>query len=391
MLKFVIFIASSMFLTELAVASAALITSEVPLAPVESLTKQELQSDVDLLVETLDKAYGGKGILPGSQYEDLIRGLTSLKLQGGSTSSVDFCNQLGALTEKVDDYHLTVHIAEQTCQRKWPTATVGPNSGYGKPNNTWSVAFTNYQNQLVPVLAIKKMTAAASPEWNGFFETVQGLVKTAKPFIIDLRRNPGGDSSTGYEMARILYGLDKSQQVPMPKKQIYRRRTPEAWTAMANTFWLEMQNLASKGQPIAEYQKANYKGLLGYRQKAIDGLMPEMEIETRGSEVVDLSHAVTAPIYVLIDRNCGSSCELTLEALENLPAVVTVGENTTGVVKYGNVAAVYLPASHIVIRLPTQGANYDDGRQVEKIGYAPKVKTPSGTDALEFTFNKFFQ
>lgn len=390
MIKFVILIASSIFLPHIALTDGIFLSGEVPLTKVETLAPDELNRDLDILLSTLDKAYGGKSVLPENQYADLVEGLKNLKLNRSNMSSKDLCQKIADLTEKVNDNHLTVHTEDQTCRRQWPAATVGANSGFGKPNSTWSLSFKNFQNKLVPVLAIQKMSPSGSPEWNGFLETMQGLVKTSKSFIIDLRRNPGGDFTKGKEMARLLYGIDKTEQVPMPKKQIYRQITAEAWALIANTFWLGMQALTIKGQQIPDYLKASYQSLVGNRQKATDGSMPTLDIENLGSEPVDLSRAIVSPVYVLIDRNCGSSCELTLESLENLPSVVTVGENTTGVVQYGNVGALYLPASHIVIRMPTQGSKYYDHRQIEKIGYSPKWRVPSNTDALDFTLNKFF-
>lgn len=391
MLKFVVIIASSIFLTQIALADGILLSSEVSLAKVEILTADDLKNDVDLVLSTLDKAYGGKSVLPGNQYADLVAGLKNLKMKLSNISSEAFCNQIAALTEKVSDYHLTVHIEDQTCQRQWPEATVGANSGFGKFNSTWSIAFKNYQNQLVPVLAIQKMSPSGSPEWNGFLETVQSLVKTGKPFVIDMRRNPGGDFTKATEMARLLYGINETQSVPMPKKQIYRQTTAQAWALMANAFWLRMQVFANNGQSIPDYLKRTYQSFVDSQRKIIDGPMPALNIEKLGSEAADLSRAIAAPVYVLVDRHCGSSCELTLEALENLPSAMTVGENTTGIVQYGNVGALYLPSSHIVIRMPIQGAKYEDQRQVEKIGYSPHWKVPSGTDALGFTLNQFFR
>lgn len=390
MVKFVTLIVPSIFLTQMALAEDILLSSQVPLAKVETLTADDLKSDLEILLLTLDKAYGGKNVLPGSQYSDLVDGLKNLKLKISNISSEDFCNQIADLTEKVNDNHLTVHIEDQTCRRQWPVATIGANSGFGNANSTWSVSFRNYQNQLVPVLAIQKMSPSGSPEWNGFLETVQSLVKTGNPFVIDMRRNPGGDATKGSEMARILYGIDKTQHVPMPKKQIYRQTTAEAWSIMANAFWLGIQALAMNGQPIPDYSKNTYRTFVDNIKKAMSGSFPITTIEKFDSNAANLSRVIASKIYVLIDRNCGSSCELTLEALENLPSVITVGENTTGVVQYGNVGALYLPSSHIVVRMPTQGAKYDDQRQIEKIGYSPKWKVPPGTDALDFTLNKFF-
>ncbi|MCB0370779.1 MAG: hypothetical protein KDD45_15480 [Bdellovibrionales bacterium] len=307
-----------------------------------------------------------------------------------STSSENFCNQIAELTERVSDAHLTVHIENQTCRREWQKASVGRNSGYGQPNSTWYISFKNYHDKLVPILSIQKMSSNNSPEWDGFLETVQKLVTAKESFILDMRGNPGGDATKGMEMARILYGLDRGMQIPMPLKKIYRRQTIEAWSILANTFRLKIQNQIDVGQTPSIYLNETYQTILDFRRKSIDGLIPDLDIETFGSMPVDLSQSFTSNVYLLIDRNCGSSCELTLEALENLSSVITVGENTTGVVQFGNVGSLYLPSSHIVVRIPTQGAIYTDQRQIEKIGYSPKWNVPSGLDALDYALDRFF-
>ncbi len=371
-------------------AEGILLSNDVPLSRVQTLSSQDIRNDLDTLISTLANAYGGKNILPGNQYNELIQGINGLKVGPGGISSLDFCNQIADQTEKINDCHLTVHIEAITCRRQWPLANVGANSGFASANQTWSVMYKENKNKLVAVLSIKKMSPANSPEWNGFLETVQSLVMAGSPFIIDMRRNPGGDSTKGNEMARLLYGLEKNQSTPMPKKQTYRQRTPDAWALLANAFWLNMQSFSDNKQPVPGYLNDTYQSMVGFQKKSVAGLIPALEVEKFGTDPVDLSRAVTFPIYILVDRNCGSSCELTLEALENLPAVQTVGENTTGVVQYGNVGALYLPSSHIVVRMPTQGSKYDDGREVEKNGYAPRWKVQPGTDALEFTLSQFF-
>lgn len=243
---------------------------------------------------------------------------------------------------------------------------------------------------MIPVLSILKMSPSASPDWNGFLGTVKALRAQGKPFVIDLRGNPGGDSTKGKQMAVILYGVQTADQVPMPKKTIYRQRSLESWAAMINLTWMQMQSMSEKQQAIPDYVKGNYQSMIEYYNKALEAAMPPVDTEELGNENIDLANVIQFPVYVLIDKGCGSSCELTVEALEKLQAVQTIGENTTGVVQYGNVGGVYLSKSHIVIRLPTQGAIYADQRQVEKSGYTPKVRVTPGTDALEFTLNQFF-
>lgn len=380
-----------MFCTDLVFAQDILLSKQVPLSPVSEIKPESLKEDIDVLVNSLDKAYGGKDILTGNQYAELIASLKKLKESSKNLSSEEFCEQIAQSTEKVNDSHLTVHIGNKTCQRKWPIPSVGPNSGSGSENPTWSLAKRHFNGHTISVLSIQKMSPSASPDWNGFLEEVQKLVQAGNSFVIDMRSNPGGDSARGVQMAALLYGVNRVDEVPMPQKTIYRVRTPEAWSVVANVFWLEMQKLSSLGKPVPNYITGNYQEMVSYRDKALQGLVLPLQVDSFGSEKVNLSRAFQSPIYVLIDRNCGSSCELTLEALEKLPSVQTVGENTTGVVQFGNVGALYLPNSHLVIRMPTQGAVYADGRLVEKIGYSPKWKVPPGTDALDYTLVRFFQ
>ncbi len=390
MIKFVTLTALLILSTQIVSANDVLLSRDVSLAEVNSLTPQEFGSDLDILVSVLKNAYGGKDILPRNQFLQLLMGLEKLKLNRQIISSEKLCHQIADLTEMVSDYHLTINLGALTCGRNWPQAGVGPNSGYGASNFTWSLSSKMIRGQSISVLSIKKFSPSASPEWNGFLEAIFNLVKGNVPFVIDLRGNPGGDSMKGLQMAAILYGVNNVKEIPMPIKQIYRQRTPDAWAILANSFWLEMLSYKRNNKNIPTYLSDTYQTLINYRDQSVQGLIPSLEIERLGQAKLIPTTSVQFPIYVLIDRNCGSSCELTLEALEKLPMVETIGENTTGVVQYGNVGTLYLPASHLIVKIPTQGAKYDDQRQVEKIGYAPKWRVPLGQDALDFTFKHFF-
>jgi hypothetical protein len=366
-----------------------LMMTKVPLTAVASLSPTQVDLDIELFHYALETAYGGRGILPSPQYQELQAGLQRLKAQTKSMGSSELCDQLAKLTEKVSDQHLSVSLEGRVCFRSWPVANVGANSGLSAANKTWALVTKSSNNKTVQVLSIKQMTRASSEEWMGFANVVQELTRAGQPFVIDLRGNPGGDSTYGVKAARMLLGLQSDQADPSPSKTVYRRRTPEAWSVLANSFWLRIQSYENASQ-VPQDLVAEHRSMLGYRQKAIAGLIPSLQVEKLGQSTTNLDHAVRFPIYVLIDRHCGSACELMLEALETLPVVRTIGENTTGVVHYGNVGAIYLPESHLIVRLPTQGAIYDDRRNVEKLGYAPHTKVPSGTDALDFTLKKFF-
>jgi C-terminal processing protease CtpA/Prc len=160
---------------------------------------------------------------------------------------------------------------------------------------------------------------------------------------------------------------------------------------LANSFWIDIQRLKFRGRDVPQYLYDTYQELVATRQQVIDTHEPELLIQSIGQAEIDLANAFAQPIYILIDRDCGSSCELLVEALERLPKVQTVGEATSGTVQFGNRGSLYLPNSHIVVGIPIQGAKYFDGRKVEKIGYSPRWPVDSGSDALDFTLDRFFK
>ena len=355
------------------------------------LSPDDLKRDTGVLTLAFEGGYGGKGILPGIEFDDLLRGFEELKNNQKTLSSDLLCDQISALFNTTSDYHLTAHIENRTCGRTWPQSTVGKNSGSGDQNRTWSSFSKDKNGKTISVLSLRAMSPDGSPEWNGFLDRVRDLVNTHQSFIIDLRGNGGGSMSHQIDMARILYGLSPLEEIPSPKKEVYRRKTAEASAILANYYWLVMQENESLHRTTPDYIKSGYQEFVQLDENAKKGLIPSVEVQKFGGATFDPARAVSIPIYVLIDRGCGSSCELALENLEKLPSVQTVGENTTGVLQYGFVGNLYLPSSHVIIHLPTQGTHYDDNRQVEKIGYAPKWRVPSGTDALDFTLETFFK
>jgi C-terminal processing protease CtpA/Prc len=89
------------------------------------------------------------------------------------------------------------------------------------------------------------------------------------------------------------------------------------------------------------------------------------------------------PLYFLVDRACGSSCESMLEIFKAHPRTRVIGENTAGAIHFCPVDEhLVLPNSQIHVEMSDQYNHYADGRFVEKNGYAPDVRVPAGQDAM---------
>jgi hypothetical protein len=87
---------------------------------------------------------------------------------------------------------------------------------------------------------------------------------------------------------------------------------------------------------------------------------------------------------VLIDAECESSCESTLEGLQLHPNVKTLGENTRGMIHFTNEGKIQLPESHLFVRMATKFNDYE--QFIERSAMSPtsefrKAQTRSSTSS----------
>jgi hypothetical protein len=157
-----------------------------------------------------------------------------------------------------------------------------------------------------------------------------------------------------------------------------------------NNTLLQIRRLEAKHEPVPDYlhkrldeQRRSFDAALAGR------LPPEIEEHLPAGVPFDAAKGFDRPVYVLVDRGCASSCESTLDAFERHPEVITVGENTGGFIHFGNMGMAVLPRSGIVVQLATDFWKYDDGRYLEKIGIAPKLRVSAGGDAMTAALEHF--
>jgi len=88
------------------------------------------------------------------------------------------------------------------------------------------------------------------------------------------------------------------------------------------------------------------------------------------------------PIFVIIDRGCGSSGEWFTSHLSRLDNIVIVGENTKGMTIGGNQCTVILPVSRYKATFSVGVSVNSDLRDLEGYGLSPDIYAPPG-EALE--------
>lgn len=80
---------------------------------------------------------------------------------------------------------------------------------------------------------------------------------------------------------------------------------------------------------------------------------------------------LAAAVYALVDRDSGSSGELAAIELQRAVGAVLIGERTAGCAELGQAWDFVLPATGLLIQIPTQWANL--GRPLEGVGWPVDV------------------
>lgn len=344
------------------------------------LNQDKLEEDIDFTIWALQHAYAGSKYLPGSQFVNLTTQLNQIK-KSPSLSRQQFARALQRAFDSVDDAHLGVsapQIEESVSARK---PSVGANIFSGKPSPYFTET-VKVNNKTVGLISITKFPSSVDPIWGDFSADIKKIWQVSEALILDLRGNGGGDDTRGFELASLLYG-QKSPSF----RVIVTRLTPEALTIYRNTYFLKIENMKFQVGKIPEEWTRTYAKLTTVIQDAKAGKVPDEETRSKSNAVLDKSKIPKKKIYILQDAGCASSCESLLEALENHPYATTVGENTMGLIHFGDVSPFQLPNSAIRISAPIKYFKFPDNRFLEKKGYAPKIQLQPGQDAFDYVIN----
>lgn len=350
------------------------------LASGRPLTQIQIEEDIDFTIWALRKAYAGAVYLPEGQFKSLIQRLNEIK-KSSSLSRLQLAQALQNAFDSVDDAHLGVSAPRVKDNEKTRKPSVGSNrfSGVSSPYFAETVKMAN---KVVGFISITKFPSNADPVWGNFSSDIKKIWQDSDALILDLRGNGGGDDTRGFELASLLYG-QKSPSFRI----IVTRLTPEALTIYRNTYFLQIENMKNRVGRMPEEWMRTYTKLTAVIAEAKDGKIPSEETRSKSNAVLDKAKIPMKKIYVLQDSGCASSCESLLEALEFHPYVTTVGENTMGLIHFGDVSPFQLPNSVIRISAPIKYFKFPDSRFLEKKGYTPKIRLQAGQDAFDYVAN----
>jgi len=358
-----------------------LVLGQVAPVATAKLTRRDIIADLQLLKYALENAYAGADNLPKESFAVLLTDMDALAEKDLGPS--EFCQAIDEALLKVPDNHLSARLDGQLCSpgRKAifeEKSNVGRNHS-SRSDRPWDISFKKSKRGRVPVLSILALWDSEHPAWSGFLDETKKALAKAPALIVDLRGNGGGDDTRAMQLAKLLYG-----QEFMHPRSIRQLQSPEARAVRLNSILLQMERARLNGKPEEPYLREEAARRRADLEESIKGNQERYKLyQKEEGPPFDPKKGFAKPIMVLIDRECGSSCESLLEALENHPFVKTVGANTGGFVHFGETGKLRLPHLGVLIQMGTKFFSYPDGRFVEKTGYSPKVRVADGKNALD--------
>ncbi|MCB0377900.1 MAG: hypothetical protein KDD33_05345 [Bdellovibrionales bacterium] len=343
-------------------------------------TKKLASKDIEILLQFFRNGYSGYEFIEKPLIDKAESELKSLP-HPATTSWDELCESIAVAFNRLPDAHLQAYHLKNCLPKSLSSdrkSDIGKNIAVGYDKKAYKVQTKKRNGKTIGIIGITRFPAFDDTKWEGFETAIAGLKKSSA-IIIDLRGNSGGDDSRGLQLAGLLKGEDV---IKADYAMDYERTNPE-------TYILILNKMISKARNGSEGAWDRYEK--HYREK-LNNPPSKNYTSSFGTSSLNVSTSsgpYNKPVYVLIDSDCGSSGESSMQALRTLKNVKVVGQNTAGVTHFGNQGLLILPNSRIRISMSTKFIKFNDGSFVEKVGHKPDIEVPNGTNALEFVLNTF--
>ena len=351
-------------------------TAKAPL----QLTAEEVDQDLQVLKKALKEAYIGNYYPQGNH--SVTQAIGEIEsLQSQPIGPQKLCTELGRILSKLPDGHINVFLGDQVCIARKPSeSNVGSNindSIAGKSSVPYKLSSFIFESRSIPVLSFFSFPPDSDPRWKGF-ESAIVEAKKHPEIVFDLRGCRGGGLGRILQMGKMLI----NDTLEHTKRKRIKNNSPAAWILDINLLKMQKDSARRRGvtdlryydQTIAESEESLSKAKLS-------GAPPFLIDEYQKPEINHLSYA--GRIYVLVDRECGSACEMAIEALKLHPHSIFIGQNSAGLIHFGQFIVVNLPNSQVDVGLTQTYFELFEEGFYEKIGYPPNIFVPSG-DAFDY-------
>lgn len=227
------------------------------------------------------------------------------------------------------------------------------------PKTTFSLSRIDGQTIL---LVVPTMNEKVRRELDSLVKAEKKLLESTPHWIIDCRNNGGGSDITYAPLLPYIY----TNPVKLHNMQL--------WATADNADKFEV---LSKDKDFPK----QYRRRFAKQARKMNRHQGEW-VGKEGFSTIKRKKPTPMPrkAIILINRNCASSCEQFVLYAEQSDKVVLVGENTGGVLDYGNLHNLTFPCYNWQLWYPTSRSNrVAEGKGIDNIGIAPDVRVPEGT------------
>lgn len=218
------------------------------------------------------------------------------------------------------------------------------------------------------LLTVPTMNESVRRQLDSLVNANRTLLSHTPNLIIDVRGNGGGSDITYYPLKPYLY----TQKVSGDRMQFWATRDN------AEKFALMGKN---KDFPWTWRMYGKY---MARKMRRHQGRF----VGKTGTYTERVKHPKKYPlrVAVLIDGGCGSSCEQFVLFAQQSKRTTLIGQNTGGVLDYGNLHFLDLPDPRFTIGYPTSRSNrVAAGRPVDNVGIPPTIRlTEADGDWVEW-------
>ncbi len=216
-----------------------------------------------------------------------------------------------------------------------------------------------------PRIELRTFSALAGPQLEGFLESAE-KAKDQAVVLIDLRGNSGGSDRYGTEWLQRLFGS------PTSGWEVLELVSP---VTLQGDVLLHQWLLSRAASPS---EKEQVGGRLASALKNLEeaeavGLEPEWKkLSVEGGSAPRTSASpFQGRLILLVDSNTSSSAETFVLMAKQFPETVVLGENTHGMMRFGEVKLYRLPNSGIWIQAGSKHFRDPTGEFQEGRGFLP--------------------
>jgi hypothetical protein len=312
--------------------------------------KSQVNKYLAVTIKSPDSAW-----LPGMVKVEFYNYDNTLKLYRGMYYQNNFSGVLSGFTvnnDKID--HWFGH--------SWYREKKGNHLQDGKAESEETVLFKSLNKDFV-YLKLGKFNQNDVDKLDSLIRTNRAIIQSTKNLILDLRGNPGGNSSSSQEMIKLIY----TNPIIYPAWKY--RSSPEF--------------ISSKKALLTKLSKNDPNKRLESEQRLLQKLIkhPGQLVSGGDSAVrtVDSVSRYPERIALLVNKGSGSSSEFFTFESKQSKKVTLFGENTAGVMDYGEVQNFNLSCGQYIVSIPWGRNGWIErfGFRIDNIGFVPDVPIPS--------------